>query len=676
MRHLFCSIILLATTHGFTSAQTFVHEFNEKATKALEERLQASDDYCRLKGGDWVNAPYGFSDSRLQRRFSIVHFVSFDNVHSMHNMHVLGELQSSFPEMSIALVNDGKFDFPSQFSHIERLMTLHDNLLPVYMVDSDKLGDCNRGGAGFTTLFIAPDGKVFDSSSEPLDLKRLKLQVPKLLEAFKKLGNFDTQPFTGLKPSQRGKTALMQFPIAIAKDDHEQNLFISDYTGNRIWVMASSGDVLYIVGSGQRGNTDGAFDGATFDRPWGLAYDGDQNVLYVADHGNHLIRKVDFRTQEVTTFLGSGVIGNPKYDKGVGTTAEIGFPMQLVLNGFELYVSSGMYGDIWKCDVRTEVTERLAGTGVMGFSDGEVSMAKLSQPSGMALGPAGQLYFSDSQSSTIRVLEKGAIRTLVGGEMDDFGYSDDRRKGILFQYPMGICMVDDQVYIADAYNHDIRKLNPLRKRTETVAGSARPGHYHGRALTSEFYMPTGLVAMAGKLFITDAGNNLIKTFDLATGAVGSLPLFNHAPLGQSAVTAVTDLRDYDGKIDIKTGNNVFKLSIDLGEYYEIDPSGFSNIAVSSQNDTLFVREDALLDGYMVFDYQLEADQRPRPILLDFNLFFREKERKEMQFYRSFSYIIPVGKDEKAEPIEELIFSIDPDARSGGPIIPEGQKFMD
>ncbi len=676
MRQLLCSIILLAAAHGFTSAQSFVYNFNDNAPEALKERLEASEDYCRLQGGNWMNAPYGFSDSRLQQKFSIVHFASFDNVHSMHNMHVLAGLQSAHPEMAIVLVNDTKYNFPSEAEHIERLMTLHDNQLPVYMVETEKISECNRGAAGHTTLFISPEGKVFDSTGGPLELNKLKVQVPKLVKAFKKGGNYDSQPFTGFKPSQSGKTAIMQFPIAIAKDEYEQNLFVSDYTGNRIWVLSISGDVLYIIGNGMRGNADGSMEAASFDRPWGLAYDGDQKVLYVADHGNHLIRKVDFKTQEVSTFLGSGRYGAPDYAKGVGTTADIGFPMQLAFKGFELYVSSGMYGDIWRCDVRTEVLERIAGTGIMGFNDGDVSVAKLSQPSGMAFGPAGQLYFSDSQSSSIRLLENGEVTTLVGEGMDDFGYSDDRRKGILFQNPMGICMVDDEVYIADAYNHDIRRLNPLRKKTETVAGSAKPGHYNGRAVTSMFYMPTDLVVMVGKLFITDAGNNLIKTFDLATGTVNSLPFFNYTQLGQAAAAPVTDLRDYDRTISLKTGNNVFKLSLDLGEYYEIDPSGFSNVAISSRNDTLFVRENAINDGYMTFDYQLEEDVRPRPIVLDFNLFFKEKERPEMQYYRSFSYIISVKKDEKAEAIEELIFKIDLDGRSGGPIIPEGQKFMD
>jgi hypothetical protein len=662
------------TLYGFS--QDIIKQFNFTKPDVFQVYLDNQPTFCNFKNGAWANTQARVPKYDGANKLTIVHFGSFDNLSSQHNLNVLAQLQASFPELNIFLVNNPKFDFPKYADEVERMMAMLDNPLPVYLDEGFEVWNCNQVDTWPTTLFLAPDGKIIDRTNSLLNYRSLELKIPLVLRMLRVIKPTNTQPFATLKPSLRGKNQLLKYPIAIEKNEAEFILFVSDFSANRIWVMSNMGDVLDVIGSGEKGDEDGDWTAATFDGPWGLAWDKDNNALYVADHYNHRVRKVDFSTKQVSTILGSGLMGDKDAEKGVGTSFNMAYPTQLEIQDYKLFIALGVDAGIWQCDLRTEVAERIAGTGHAGFKDGNAKESALAQPMGMAMDKTGVLFFSDAQASAIRAVDDGVLSTKAGSGLFDYGMSNDRKAGISFQYPMGMCVYNDDLYIADSYNHCIRKFDPFKKRSETMAGSGVPGYKNGSGGEALYHYPTDLVVLEGKCYITDAGNGLIRTYDLQTNRSESLRLFNYDKIARGNTPIITDLRELEG-VEIASGNNLIDLEIDLGERYELDPSGYSNFAVSSRNDTLFVRKDAMRnEGKILLDYQLEPDINPEAIVLDFYLYFREKARPEMQYFRGVSYIIPTKlKDGKPEGMAmQLLF--DPDAIMG--IVPaqSEQLFME
>ena len=156
----------------------------------------------------------------------------------------------------------------------------------------------------------------------------------------------------------------------------------------------------------------------------------------------------------------------------------------------------------------------MAGNGTQGFSgdDGPATSAQLNAPSGVAVDPAGNLYIADYGDNRIRKVSNGVITTVAGngtsGNIGDNGPAT----GAQLNYPTGVA-VDSagNLYIADQYNHRIRKVS--NGVITTVAGSGTAGFSgdNGPATSAQLYYPAGVaVDAAGNLYIADTWNSRVR----------------------------------------------------------------------------------------------------------------------------------------------------------------------
>src|SRR2546423_11955005 len=102
------------------------------------------------------------------------------------------------------------------------------------------------------------------------------------------------------------------------------------------------------------------------------------------------------------------------------------------------------------------------------------------------------LYTADSEANIIRAidLKKGRVRTLVGGDLFEFGDEDGHGDGVRLQHPLGILALGDKILIADTYNHKIKELDPKGRNVKTFLGTGKPGQADGHS--ASFYEPGGL----------------------------------------------------------------------------------------------------------------------------------------------------------------------------------------
>lgn len=190
-------------------------------------------------------------------------------------------------------------------------------------------------------------------------------------------------------------TATFQGPwgLAVSKTG---NLFIADYNNGLIRKYVPGGQVSTFAGNTTRGYADAAGSNAKFNLPTDIAADAADN-LYVTDIFNHRIRKIS-PAGDVITFAGNGTSLDVD---GSGTAAGLQFPYYITIDGTgNLYVSD-QGRRIRRINPGAVVTT-VAGSGVLGSSDGVADAASFGSPAGLALDRAGNLYVADQSNNLIR----------------------------------------------------------------------------------------------------------------------------------------------------------------------------------------------------------------------------------------------------------------------------------
>jgi sugar lactone lactonase YvrE len=334
-------------------------------------------------------------------------------------------------------------------------------------------------------------------------------------------GNIDRSPVEPLEREQIPETSLA-FPGKVLADEPGGRLFIADSGHDRVLVATLAGEVQQIIGDGERGYADGSFQDSRFWQPQGLALDGE--TLYIADTGNGTVRAADLSTGVVRTLAGTGEQGMGMPEAGNTHEVDLRSPWDLALHEGWLYIAMAGTHQIWRLDLVRGRVEPYAGDGVEAIRDGDRTRAWLAQPSGLAI-ENGRLYFADSETSAIRYVELppgDQVHTLVGTGLFDFGAVDGIGDRVRLQHPIGLTVHDGVVYIADSYNHKIKRLYPEERRVEGWLGSGDHGHDDGVGGEASFDEPTGLSVADNRIYIADTNNHAIRVAGLDTGEVSTL----------------------------------------------------------------------------------------------------------------------------------------------------------
>ncbi len=214
-------------------------------------------------------------------------------------------------------------------------------------------------------------------------------QISKSLTLFGSLSGKAAKPVA--VPLMNDKdNSVLSFPARLAAMPDTPNagvymLYVADSGHNRILGFDESGAVNAIVGSGTRGLKDGDFKTAQFDHPRGIAVLN--HDLYVADTGNHALRRVDFKKHTVETVAGTGVRGE-NYDvrdeDGKTTALASPWDVEPLADGHTLAVAVAGLHQIWTYDTKTGTVKSNVGSGKEGIKDGPAIDADLAQPSALS----------------------------------------------------------------------------------------------------------------------------------------------------------------------------------------------------------------------------------------------------------------------------------------------------
>jgi sugar lactone lactonase YvrE len=373
-----------------------------------------------------------------------------------------------------------------------------------------------------TVMLIDPRGKLIGQHEGEFALEDMHAALSKLIEEADRAGTLDRRPLSFAAPGKTEPDPPLCFPGKMLADAAGQRLFVADTGHHRIVELSLDGRVRRTFGSGTAGFEDGDLQSARLRSPQGLALAGDW--LYVADTGNHVIRRVDLHNGLVVTVAGTGEPARGNHRGGPAHEVPLSSPWDLALHDGRLYVAMAGLHQIWEVEPLDRAVAWV-GTGRENILDGSAEEAQLAQPSGLAVDEsADTLFVADSEASGIRAvaLDGGYVHTVVGTGLFDFGDVDGVGDAVRLQHPLGLAFAGGVLYVADTYNHKIKRCDPAARKVSGWLGSGEPGLRDGKAEQAQFAEPGGLSFADGKLYVADTNNHAMRVCDVATGKVKTL----------------------------------------------------------------------------------------------------------------------------------------------------------
>lgn len=295
-------------------------------------------------------------------------------------------------------------------------------------------------------------------------------------------------------------------------------LYVADTGNHAIRRVTFAGATTTYAGSGSSGANDNVGTSASFSSPEGVAFLNSD--VYVADTGNHTIRKIvpSGAFGSVTTFAGmTGAAGF--VDDATGTAARFSSPsfLTFVGAGTDLYVADTGNQVLRKINAAAFVTTLAGGALSAGFADGTGDAARFNGPKGIGTDGAS-IFVADTQNHAIRKVTVGGAVTTVAGNPPQAGTTDGTGTAARFRAPAGAAVIGDDVFVADTGNHTIRKITAAGTVTALAGNPGLPGTLDGTGTGARFTSPQGIVAVGSDLYVADSGNHAIRRVT-ATGTV-------------------------------------------------------------------------------------------------------------------------------------------------------------
>jgi streptogramin lyase len=246
--------------------------------------------------------------------------------------------------------------------------------------------------------------------------------------------------------------------------DRDGNAYITDMKNHAIRrIDAKTGTISTLAGNGTAGYSGdgGPASAAQLNQPHSIQF-GKDGDLFICDIGNHVIRRVDLRTGQISTFAGTGKPGpTPDGSPIEGTPLKGPRSLDVDQDG-NLWLATREGNQVFKLDIKRKRIEHIAGTGKSGFTGngGPAKEATLSGPKGIAIDAAGNVWLADCESHSIRMVDArtGKLELIAGTGTKGNGPDGDPLQCQMAR-PHGVFVdADGSVYIGDSEAHRVRVL--------------------------------------------------------------------------------------------------------------------------------------------------------------------------------------------------------------------------
>ncbi|HST23688.1 MAG TPA: thioredoxin-like domain-containing protein [Blastocatellia bacterium] len=598
------------------------------------------------EGIEWLNTDRPLSLRELRGKIVLLDFWTYCCINCMHIIPDLKKLEHKYPnELVVIGVHSAKFTTERGTDNIRQAILRYEIEHPVV---NDKDMDIWQQYAvkGWPTLMlIDPAGKVVGGRSGEGSYDLFDQAIAKLIKDFDAQGKLDRNPLKLKLERHRAPTSMLAFPGKVLADEKSKQLFIADSNHNRIVVISlDDNSVKETIGTGEIGILDGSFEAATFNHPQGMAFDGANNTLYVADTENHALRAVDFNKRAVTTIAGTGQQSRTYTTfGGQGRQIALNSPWDITLHDGLLYIAMAGPHQLWRMNPKTGGIAPYAGTGREQRIDGPLAEAALAQPSGITH-DGRKLYFADSEVSSIRSADldpAGRVETIVGEDLFEFGDKDGKGAEVRLQHPLGVVYHEGVLYVADTYNNKIKRVSPKDKTSETFAGTGEGGLRDGARAT--FDEPSGVSVAFGKLYIADTNNHAIRVADLKTKKVETLEIKGLEKLRMRAKAAqFAGDQVAIAEQTIEPGDAQLTLQLELPKGYKLNALAPSALKVTSESGAVSISGESLFrNPQFPINVPIKTSEGDATVKAEFVIYYCESEKESLCYFKEARISVPV-----------------------------------
>lgn len=495
---------------------------------------------------DWLNCEAPLSLRGLRGKVILFEFWTFCCINCHHNIDQVRRLKELFGDALVVIgVHSAKFEAEKSTRAIRQAVLRHQIDYPVV---NDHRFDIWRSycvRAWPTLILVDPEGCLKAQHSGEIEADQLAPLIGRMIEHFDRRGILSREPLAARSEEPAEPVGTLRFPskVLASMDGH---LFVADTGHHRLLEIALDaerrrGRIRRVFGRGEPGLEDGAARQASFHSPHGIARWGSR--LYVADTGNHAIRRIDLVGGEVRTLAGTGRKAPKLGLAGPPGATPLRSPWDICCHRHsQLFIAMAGSHQIYSLTTGEALLPGdeppppelavFAGTGAEALIDDQRLRASFNQPSGLAAN-RNQLFVADAEASAIRRVPvagepsgESRVETLIGTGLFDFGDTDGTGLEVLLQHPTGIALFDGWLYIADTFNHKIKRLDPATRETRSLFGNGQCGCQDGSFDEAMLAEPEGLSFEPGRrrIYVADTSNHRIRVADLDTRCIWSLEI--------------------------------------------------------------------------------------------------------------------------------------------------------
>jgi len=483
------------------------------------ERAAAPSERARPTGRDhapalpiepeaWLNVDTDLPGlSELKGRITVLDFWTYCCINCLHVLPELAAVEAHYADDPVLVigVHSAKFPTERERDSVASAIARHQITHPVVLDPDHTLWEQFTVKSWPTVMVLDATGRIAWRHSGEVDRDTLIGVIDDLIAE----GGL-SQESVWRPPVRETSTAGLRHPgklhispgAAAQQVGHdpfgpEARLFVADTGHHRIlectlerddagWPVAT---LRRTFGSGEPGWTDGRATQARFRSPQGM--DATAESLFVADTDNHVIRAIDLALGDVRTVAGTGELGRRNQgDPRRPRTLPLRSPWDIAVasegsgaaspQGDIVFIAMAGTHQIWAYLPQSDRIQPVAGSGREDHVDGPAMEAAFAQPSGLELF-GRYLFVADSEVSSVRAFDlvEHKVGTLVGQGLFDWGDVDGAGADVRLQHALGVTAADHYVYVADTFNHKIKRIDLSAGQTTTLAGGpgvlAEPG---------------------------------------------------------------------------------------------------------------------------------------------------------------------------------------------------------
>lgn len=432
--------------------------------------------------GGWLNVTRPITEADMKGRIVLLDFWTYGCVNCMQIVPDLKTLETKFGDNLLIIgVHSAKFKGEQGNARILSAAKRFGLEHPVINDSDFAIWNNFKVEAWPTLVLLGANGQELSRYEGEGHLKELDADITKHITST----TARETTVESLIVKQQKKSSL-SFPSHIKQVG--DLFYIADSGNNRIVAVDKDGKIV------------NSFDG--FHNPRGFAV-LDQKTLFVADTGAHSLTSIDIATGKRETLGGDGTRGRvwaSPWDVAITANQQVVIAMAGT-HQLRIY------------DPAKKTLDLFAGSGRENIVDADAEDAQLAQPSGLSIAADGSVYFVDAESSSLRVVKGGEVKTLIGTGLFDFGLKDGVYPTAQLQHAQGLFVKGDVVYLADTYNNALRTYDIQTGQLVTIKTN-------GETLNE----PGAIWVGDGFALVADTNNNRILKMDLKSGTLVVFPI--------------------------------------------------------------------------------------------------------------------------------------------------------